>query len=183
MDNELREIASRIRELREACEYTQEKLAKELGIPVEQYKEYEQDGKNVPISVIYEIANLFGVDFTEIITGTSAKLDTYHVVKRGFGKSTDRYPGYRFEDLAFRYGKKIMQPLLVTLEPSDEPAALVTHKGQEFNLVLQGSIVVVFDDKEIILEEGDSIYFNPTHPHGQRCYGDQKARFLTVIAE
>ena len=76
-----------------------------------------------------------------------------------------------------------MQPLLVTLEPSDEPADLVTHAGQEFNLVLKGSIDVVFEDKVIILNEGDSIYFNPSHPHGQRCHGDTKARFLTVIAE
>ncbi|WP_040198251.1 helix-turn-helix domain-containing protein [Candidatus Soleaferrea massiliensis] len=183
MNRELNEIASRIRELREACDYTQEMLAKELGISVEQYREYEQVGENIPISIIYEIASKFGVDFTEIITGVNAKLDTYHVVKRGCGRSVDRYPGYRFEDLAFRFGKKIMQPLLVTLEPSDKPAALVTHKGQEFNLVLEGSVAVVFDDKEIILNEGDSIYFNPTHPHGQRCFGDQKARFLTVIAE
>ncbi len=76
-----------------------------------------------------------------------------------------------------------MQPLLVTLDPSDKPADLVAHSGQEFNLVLEGSIVVVFDGKELILNEGDSIYFNPTYPHGQKCYGDQKARFLTMIAE
>ena len=76
-----------------------------------------------------------------------------------------------------------MQPLLVTLEPSDEPAKLVTHSGQEFNLVLKGTVAVVFEDREIILNEGDSIYFNPTYPHGQRCAGDTKARFLTMIAE
>ena len=76
-----------------------------------------------------------------------------------------------------------MQPLLVTLEPSDEPAKLVSHAGQEFNLVLKGTIAVVFEDQEIILNEGDSIYFNPTYLHGQRCVGDSKARFLTMIAE
>ena len=78
---------------------------------------------------------------------------------------------------------KIMQPLLVTLDPSDEPASLVSHSGQEFNLVLEGSVAIIFDDKEIILNEGDTIYFNPTHPHGQKCIGNKKARFLTVIAE
>ena len=76
-----------------------------------------------------------------------------------------------------------MQPLLVTIEPSDEPAKLVKHSGQEFNLVLKGTVAVVFEDQEIILNEGDSIYFNPTFAHGQRCVGDSKARFLTVIAE
>ena len=178
----IKEIAARIRELREACDYTQEKLADELGIDAELYAGYEQNG-DFPISVIYEIANKFGVDFNEIITGEPGRIDTYQVVRRGQGKTVSRIPGYRFRDLAFRYADKIMQPLLVTLEPSDEPAELVTHAGQEFNLVLKGSIDVVFEDKIINLGEGDSIYFNPSYPHGQRCHGDTKARFVTVIAE
>ena len=181
MEN-ISEIAARIRELREVCDYTQERLADELHVDREVYAGYEQNG-DFPISVIYEIANKFGVDFNELITGEPSRLDTYHVVRRGKGKSISRFPGYRFKDLAFRYADKIMQPLLVTLEPSDEPAKLVSHAGQEFNLVLKGSIAVVFADKEIVLNEGDSIYFNPTYPHGQRCVGDTKARFLTVIAE
>ncbi|MCR4887714.1 MAG: cupin domain-containing protein [Ruminococcus sp.] len=178
----INEIAARIRELREVCDYTQEKLAEELGINAELYAGYEQNG-DFPISVIYEIANKFGVDFNELITGETSRIDTYQVVRRGQGKTVSRFPGYRFKDLAFRYADKIMQPLLVTLEPSDEPAKLVTHTGQEFNLVLKGSIAVIFEDKEIILNEGDSIYFNPSYPHGQRCHGDTKARFLTMIAE
>ena len=178
----INEIAARIRELREVCDYSVEQLASELGLTVEQYAGYEQNG-DFPISVIYEIANKFNVDFNELITGEPSRIDTFQVVRRGQGRSISRFPGYRFKDLAFRYADKIMQPLLVTLEPSDEPAKLVTHTGQEFNLVLKGSIAVIFDDQEIILNEGDSIYFNPTYPHGQRCVGDSKARFLTVIAE
>ncbi len=183
MTKEINEIAERIKGLREACGYTQEQLAQEMGIDIKTYIDYEESGENVPISVIYEIANKFGVDFTEIITGVRAKLDTYHIVKKDAGKSIDRYPGYRFEDLAFRFNRKIMQPLLVTLDPSEATPDLVTHPGQEFNYVLEGTVCVIFDDGEHILNEGDSIYFNPTHPHGQRCVGDKKAKFLTVIAE
>jgi quercetin dioxygenase-like cupin family protein len=76
-----------------------------------------------------------------------------------------------------------MQPLEVTINPSDEPAKLVQHSGQEFNLVLEGTLIVVWGDREFVLNPGDSIYFNPTIPHGQRCGGDTPARFVTVIAE
>ena len=56
---------------------------------------------------------------------------------------------------------------------------LITHKGQEFNLVLEGTVIVTLGDKEFVsVNAGDSIYFNPTIPHGQRCGGDVKARFL-----
>lgn len=183
MGQEFIDLAARVKGLRDACGYTSAQMAEKLKLDDVVYSGYEENGKNIPISTIYEIANICGVDFTEIVTGTRAKLDTYHLVRRGNGQSISRYPGYRFQDLAFRYNHKIMQPLLVTLDPSDDRAALVTHPGQEFNLVLEGSIAVNFEGKELILVAGDSIYFNPTHPHGQRCVGDKKALFLTVIAE
>ena len=183
MTSEFKDIGMRIKGLRESCDITREEIAEELGVSADTYLAYEETGADVPISAIYHIANKFGVDFTEILTGTGAKLDTYQVVKAGRGRTIDRYPGYYYRDLAWRYNHKIMQPLLVTLDPSDEPAELVTHGGQEFNLVLEGSVVVTFDDKELALNAGDSIYFNPTHPHGQKCAGDVPAVFVTIIAE
>ena len=181
--NDYNEIGARLRELREVSDYTIEQLAAELRISPELLASYEENGRDIPISVIYEIANKFRVDFAELVTGQSAKLETYHLIRRGGGKVVNRNPDYHFEDLAFRYANKIMQPLLVTLEPADDVAKLITHPGQEFNLVLEGTVIVTLGDKEFTMTEGDSIYFNPTIPHGQRCGGDVKARFLTVIAE
>ncbi len=183
MKQEFIELASRIRELRDACGYSLEEMAAELNIQSETLATYEENGEDIPISVIYELANICKVDFTDILTGTAAKLNTYHIVRRGKGKPVDRHSGYRFEDLAYRYGGKIMQPLLVTLEPSDLPASLISHKGQEFNLVLEGTMELTFADEKIVLYEGDSVYFNAACPHGQKCVGTEKARFLTVIAE
>lgn len=183
MSENFLELASRIRELREVCGYTAEQLAAELGVELKTYLKYEKNGEDIPISVIYAISQKFGVDFTDIITGTAAKLNTYQVVKRGRGKEIDRYTGYHFEDLGFRFGGKIMQPLLVTIEPSNKSPELVSHKGQEFNMILEGEVAVVFGNKEVLLKEGDAIYFNPELPHAQRCVGNKKARFLTVIAE
>jgi quercetin dioxygenase-like cupin family protein len=78
---------------------------------------------------------------------------------------------------------KVMEPMLVTLEPSDHEPALVTHSGQEFNYVLDGSIYFLFEEKRLLLNKGDSVYFDPTHPHGQMAAGSQSASFLTVITE
>ena len=180
---ELREIGQRMQFLREACDVTVEEMAADLDVDVERYKRWEATGAGVPISAVYHMARKFGVEFTEILTGTAAKLDTYQVVRSGEGKEVDRYPGYHYDDLAWRMRDKIMQPLEGVLDPSDEPAKLVSHGGQEFNLVLEGTVIVTFDDEDLVLHAGDSIYFNPQHLHGQRCGGDVPARFVTVIAE
>ena len=129
------------------------------------------------------MSHIFGVDLSEILTGESARISTMQICHRGKGKTIDRYPGYMFESLAPRFTHKVMEPLLVTLIPGEPEAALVTHDGQEFNLVLEGSIVLTYDNKEHVLVAGDAVYFDPTHPHGQKAIGDEKARFLTVITE
>jgi transcriptional regulator with XRE-family HTH domain len=177
------QIGLRIRGLRESCDIPREEMAAELGVSNETYAAWENTGADVPISAMFQIANRFGVDLVEILQGEYARLDTYQVVRSGKGRTVERYPGYHFEDLAWRFHNKDMQPLIVRLDPTDDPAPLVMHAGQEFNLVLEGTVIVTFDDHQLTLDTGDSIYFNPGHLHGQRCGGDSPAAFVTVIAE
>ena len=183
MKEEKRNISERIRELREIFDLTEEEMARETGVDTQKYIEYETSGENIPISVLYHISQKFGVDLSEILTGEPARISTLQICRRGKGKTIDRYPGYMFESLAPRFTQKVMEPLLVTLVPGQPEAALVTHDGQEFNLVLEGTIVINYDEKEYILNAGDAVYFDPTHPHGQKAIGTEKARFLTVITE
>ena len=179
----MREVGLRLQGLREACDVTVEEMAHELGVSPGTYAEWEETGEDVPISALYHVARTFNVELTELLTGTSAKLDTYHVVRRGEGQEVDRFPGYHYDDMAWRYAGKVMQPLMVVLDPSDEPAELVCHSGQEFNFVIEGTVVVTIGDQDIELAQWDSVYFNPEIPHGQRCGGEVPAKFITIIAE
>jgi transcriptional regulator with XRE-family HTH domain len=181
--SQFKELAQRIAGLRDACGYTTEGFADALGVDRETYRSYEETGFDVPASLLMHIAHVCKVDMAAILTGGTTHLDTYQVVRAGAGQVVDRFPGYHFQDLAYNYAGKIMQPLLVTLDPSDEPAGLVSHAGQEFNYVTQGTVILVFADREIELNVGDSVYFNPQIPHGQRCGSDGPATFVTMITE
>jgi len=183
MGEQMLMLSERIRELREIFGLTEEQMAKETGVDTEKYIEYESSGENIPISVLYHISQKFGVDLSEILTGEQAHISTFQLCRRGKGTTIKRYPGYMFESLAPRFTHKVMEPLLVTLIPGEPDAALVTHSGQEFNLVLEGVIVITYDNKEYVLNAGDAVYFDPMHPHGQKAIGKDKARFLTVITE
>jgi quercetin dioxygenase-like cupin family protein len=58
---------------------------------------------------------------------------------------------------------------------------LNTHSGQEFNLVLEGALQLRIAGNDIVLNEGDSIYFDATKPHGMKALNGNNARFLAVI--
>lgn len=182
MSETIRQIAERIRETREACELSLKDAAEKLGIPLEIYMQYENADTDIPISVLYDMARMFSVDLTELLTGKPPRLKSYCVVKNGEGIEVERYKGYKFQSLAFNFKNKKVEPLLVTIEPEEnKKMSLVSHQGQEFNFVLEGKIKVILGGKEVELSEGDSIYFDPTTPHGQTAVDGKTAKFLTII--
>ena len=183
IQTELKELGQRLSGLRDACGFERDEFAQKLNIPVETLAGYEDTGYDIPISILMQAARICNVDMAVLLTGSSTHLDTYQVVRAGEGRIVDRFPGYHFEDLAYNYSNKVMQPLLVTLDPSEDPAELVTHGGQEFNYVVAGRVLLVFADKEIELDVGDCIYFNPQIPHGQRCGSNESAVFVTLITD
>lgn len=181
MNEQVKQIAARIRELREILDIPQEEVAKKVEVSLGEYQKYEQAEDDIPIGVLYGVAAELGVDPTELLTGEAPRMDEYTIVRGGNGVSVERYPGYAFTALAYNYKNRDMEPMIVTISPNDE-AELVTHSGQEFNYVVEGAIKVVIRGREFVLKAGDSIYFNPELPHGQRAVTDV-AKFLTIINE
>ena len=116
-EENLKDLGERLQGLREACDVSRHTMAEELGVDIDTYRGWEETGEDIPISAIYHMARKFNVDLTEILTGTAPKLDTYHLVRRGETEEVERFPGYHYEDMASRYARKIMQPLLVILDP------------------------------------------------------------------
>jgi len=183
MIHQVEQIASRIRELRDILDISPEQIAAEIEVSLNEYISYEKGETDIPIGKLYLIAGALGVDPTVILVGDSPKMVDYTIVRGGKGLSVERYAGYRFTSLAYNYIGREMEPMIVDLDPNDRDTDLVTHEGQEFNYVLEGVVTVTIGDKEHILEVGDSIYFNPALPHGQKASNGKPAKFLTIINE
>lgn len=182
MNDQVRQIAGRIRELREILDVTVSELAGKVDVSEQEYQKYENAEADIPIGVIYGVATALGVDPTVLLTGDMPRMSDYTIVRQGNGVSIERYKGYKFNSLAFNYIGREFDPMLVDLEPMETPPELVVHKGQEFNYVISGTVQLVIGGREFILTAGDSAFFNPMTPHGQRAVGGP-VKFLTIINE
>lgn len=182
MNTQLMAIAQRIRELREILEMSAQQVAEKMGISLAEYQSYEDATADIPISMLYNVAGVLGVDPTVLMTGEAPRMSAYTLVRKGQGVSVERYKEYKFSALAFNYIDRDMEPMIVDLDVKDTAPELVVHGGQEFNYVLKGTVRVMIGPHEFDLEEGDSIYFDPHVPHGQMAVGGP-AQFLTVINE
>lgn len=182
MNEKLLQIASRIKELREILDIKAESVAARLGVTPATYLKYEAGTLDIPISILYEIADELHTDLTVLLTGEAPRMDTHTIVRAGKGIRIERFPGYQYASLAFNFKSRDMEPLLVDLSPEDEAAPLVAHSGQEFNYVLEGSVRITLGKHAYDLAQGDSIYFDPHQPHAQAAVGGP-AKFLTVITK
>ena len=179
----IKDIASRIAELRDICGFEVSEMAEYLGINEAEYLAYENAKVDFPVSILYSLASKFKVDLTEILTGVSPKLVNCSLVRKGRGLSVDRYTGYDYENIAYKFIGRKIEPMIVTVGPETEfdVPELVSHEGQEFNYVVEGTVKIIFGKQEFILSEGDCFYFDPTIPHAQTAVGGKTAKFLTVI--
>ena len=181
-DMDINDIARRVKELREILDISALDISKEISCTLEQYEKYESGESDIPISALFDIAKVLGVDMTVLTTGDMPKMNSYSLVRRGDGVKVERYPGYSYENLAFNFAGREMEPMIVRLRPDEKVAGLVSHSGQEFNIVLSGCIRITVGAREFDMSEGDSIYFDAHIPHKQVAI-DGDASFLTIIQE
>mgnify|MGYP000850963537 FL=1 len=182
MSDQVRMIAQRMRELREISGYSVEEVASMLKISVDEYMGYESGEHDIPIGFLNEFADKFNVDLTELLTGNSPKLHRYALVRNGKGISVERRAPYQYHSLAYNFINKKADPFLVTVLPGNNSSvSMSSHPGQEFNYVLEGSLMIVIEGKELILNKGDSLYFDATLPHGMKALDKEKAQFLAII--
>lgn len=183
LQEEIKQIAVRIKELREIFEVSEEEMAEELGIELELYQRYEGGTEDIPVGILSQIAHRFDVELSTLLTGEEPRLHTYCLTRKGKGVSVERRKAYKYLSLAHNFINKKGEPFLVTVEPVDEetPISLNSHPGQEFNYVLEGSLKIVLGKHEVILNEGDSLFFDSSMEHGMQALEGKTARFLAII--
>ncbi|MBE6806271.1 MAG: cupin domain-containing protein [Ruminococcaceae bacterium] len=184
-NDKLLEVALRIREMREIAGISTEEMAEKTEVSVEEYKDYEAGKLDFPFSFIHKCALSFGLGITDLLEGHSAHLSSYTVTRKGQGQQTAKENGIEIQNLAPLFRKKIAEPYWVKYEFDPElqnkPIHLTKHSGQEFDFVMKGRLKVQVGDNVEYLEEGDSIYYNSSTPHGMIAVDGEDCLFVAVV--
>ena len=185
VNTQLLDIAQRIRAMREISEYTTKEMAERVEIPESLYLQYERAEIDLPFTFIHKCAQIFDVELTDLLEGNSARLSSYTVTRKDRGLVTASEDGITIQDMASKFRHKLATPYWVTYEYSEqlqhEPIHTTTHAGQEFDLVIKGSMKVRVGDHVEVLHEGDSIFYNSSTPHGMIAIDGADCVFLAMI--
>jgi transcriptional regulator with XRE-family HTH domain len=183
MLEKMKEIAERLKGLRDTCKLPAADLAKKIGVPSADYARYEEGETDIPVSVLFRVAREFKVELASLLTGEGPRLASYCLVRKDEGVMVERRSDYRYQSLAFNFIHKKAEPFLVTVDSdtTGRPTPRNDHSGQEFAYCLAGQMEVTVGDHTLVLNEGDSLFFDSALPHGIKALGGRTARFLAVV--
>jgi len=182
LEKAYKDIAPRLRGLRDALDMTVEELASKTGVGSETISTYESGEAEIPVGFLMKVAHACHVDLTVLISGVEPHLTGYSLVRRGEGLSVERRKDYDYKSLAYRFSGRKMEPFLITVPPkSPQDMTLVSHSGQEFIHVTEGRLELRLGEEILELSPGDSLYFDSQTPHALRGLDDTHAVFIDVI--
>jgi quercetin dioxygenase-like cupin family protein len=180
MQETLEEVGSRLRELRELSKVTIDDMADYLKMPVDKYKCYEDGKADIPASSLIDIARKLDVDMELLLTGREPKMNIFTVTRKGEGAEMERRKQYDYQSLAGKFAHKKAEPFIVTIQPK-KIAPSYSHPGQEFEYILEGTLKIRLLDHEIILNEGDSIFFDSSYEHAIEALNDKPVKLLAML--
>ena len=162
MKEKIQFVAERIKELREISGISADTLAQELEIAPDLVLQYESGSVDIPVGFLYKVAHKFGIELSAILTGENPRLHVYCVVRKDKGLSVERRKQYKYESLAANFINKKAEPFIVRIDPTRNLLQWnsIRIPGQEFNYVIEGTMKIIVDAHEIVLNEGDSIYYD-----------------------
>ena len=182
VSDQVRQIAQRVKELREISDLTVAEVASKVELSPEEYEAYESGRVDMSISLLIKLSELYGVDTTTLLTGQAPRLSVCALTRRNMGTTVKRAKHYIYKNLAYNFNHRKIEPLLVTVEPgTNADMETNSHEGHEFDYVLQGALRLKVGDQDMILNEGDSAYYDSIHPHAMQAVGDKTCVFLAMV--
>ena len=185
MNELLKDMSSRIKELREIGGKSTAEMARLTEVDERDYIDIESGKKDPPFTFLHKCALAFGIDITALLEGHSAKLSHFQVNRAGQGPVTVNEQGILIRNMAAMFKDRLATPYFVTYDYDERqqkaPIHTTTHAGQEFDYVVSGSMRVRVGDHEEVLGTGDSIFYKSSTPHGMVAVGGKSCSFIAMI--
>ena len=185
MEPNIKEVANRIRALREDLDLSMQEMADATGRTMAEYAAQESGEQDLSFTFIYKCADRIGVDVIELLTGENPHLMGYSLTRKEDGLSIKRRAGFEYLHKAPHFRHKLAEPFLVTApyiaEEQDKPIHLSYHKGQELDYIISGKMRFAYEDHIEELEAGDLLMYDSGRGHGMIATGGEPCVFLAIV--
>lgn len=177
-------IGPKVRRLRLRKKLGLVQLGEHTGLSPALLSKIERGHMFPTLPTLLRIALVFGVGLDHFFKEDSAPV---HAVVRKADrirlpdKPGRKAPAYFFESLDYPVSERKLDGYYVEIESDEESSEPHEHPGAEIIYVLRGELVVNLEGEDFTLGEGDSMYFDCTHPHSYRRKGRSPCAAVVVV--
>lgn len=170
-------IGEKIKDLRLACELTQEELADRCELTKGYISQLENDLTSPSIATLVDILSALGTDLKEFFADSNSEEKINFNKNEFIEKETE---GYLLNWLVPNAQKNAMEPVLMVLKPLSKTEGDFPHEGEEFGYILKGEIVLCLGKRKVKVKRGESFYFVADKVHYIMNNGEKDAEFIWV---
>lgn len=179
-------MGERLRKIRRDLGLTLAEVAERSGLAISTVSKIERGVMAVTYDRFSQLAEGLGVDMGELFSERGDRFRAGGVAVARTGEfRLHETENYVYEMLFPELWRKAMTPMMGTLRPFETMRfeRFVSHPGEEFLFVVEGRVTVRLEDMEpVVLERGESIYFDSRRGHLYASAGDGDARILVVCS-
>jgi len=181
-------VGEKIKKIRQQMGISAKVLANRAGISSGMLSQLENGSTQGSVETLRKIAKVLDTTIASLFSEESeiphsgAHESQLVVRKEARKKISFPDPLYKCELLVPDL-QGAVECVLVELEPQRITDELLPHTrgGEEIDLVISGTISVQLGEKSYLLEEGDTIRFNPKTPHKIENKSDLRASYISII--
>ncbi len=165
------DVATRLREVREANSLSQRALAKSAGISNATISLIESRKLTPSVAVLKRILEGIPMDLSTFFADPPSEAVT-PVVYRSADLVEIAGGKVSFRQVGERVAGRSIQILHERYEPGADTGKLaLRHAGEEGGVVIRGRLELTVDGERYVLGPGDAYYFDSTRPHHFRNVG------------
>lgn len=170
------DIGHKLKQLRNQKDLTLEELASRCELSKGFLSQLENDVSSPSISTLEDILEALGSSLSEFFSEDKPNKVVF---------SKDDFFEDEREDMTISWivpnsQKNEMEPILMTLNPGCESFEMAPHAGEEFGMVLEGSVVLKLNDKVMNVKKGETFYLYGKEFHSLYNKSTKPAKILWV---
>ena len=179
-------IGPKIRALRLKKKLGLVQLGEHTGLSPSMLSKIERSALFPTLPTLLRIALVFGVGLEHFFVESTDRPSVAVIRRRDRLRLPDRpddaAPSYFFESLDFPVTDRKMEAFYAEFPVQSKPSEPHQHGGAELIYVIKGKLAVNVDGDDVVLEEGDAMYFDLGAPHSYRREGRSACAAIVVVA-
>ena len=174
------ELGERLRQARHGLGYSLADVSTMTGLSMSWLSRVERGRIDISFNRLMALTSCYRVSLPDLL-GSSAG-SSPHIVRKP-DRHADMSSPEGFDLVLLAPGRRQMMPAIAVHRPGVSRDDFVTTEGEEFVLVLDGTIELEFaDGTSYPLKKGDSAYYSALEPHRVTVPGKLAAEIVVVAA-